>query len=383
MTTVQPGCGWINGRLHRWRCGFPSIGVPVPAGSVCPGVPPGGYCFPVQTLVIQIPCFNEAETLPRVMADLPRDVPGFDQVSVLVIDDGSTDRTVEVAEAHGARVLSLGTNRGLAAAFAMGLEEALAMGAAVIVNLDGDNQYVAADIPKLVAPLRDQRNAMVVGCRDIAGHAEFGVLKKRLQELGSWTVSRLAHVRVPDVTSGFRAFTREAALRLLVTSRFTYTQETLIQAGHEGIAVLSVYVRVNPSTRPSRLMRSIPHYVMTSAATIVRAYTMYASMRVFTMLAAAFVLLGLAGVGRFLYYYLSDPTYSGFVQSLVISAALLVLGVQTFFMGVLADLVASSRKLTEDLLYRQKRADTRARAREAQEATHRPGSRPALRSLKG
>lgn len=310
-------------------------------------------------LVVQIPCHNEASTLPRVLESLPRHVDGFGPVKALVIDDGSQDDTAEVAERHGARVLRLGSRQGLARAFACGLEESLRMGADAIVNTDGDNQYRASDIPALAAPLRGQRCAMAIGCRDIAGHHEFGPLKKVLQALGSAVVGRLAGLRIPDVTSGFRALTREAALRLLVISRYTYTLETLIQAGHEGIAVFCVPIEVNPSSRPSRLMRSAGQYLAHSIATILRTYATYASLRAFFVIAAVFLVAGTAGVVRFLYYYFGSPTYSGHIQSLVVSVGLVVLGVQTFFIGMLADLVAVNRKLIQDVLYRLKREDTR------------------------
>lgn len=310
-------------------------------------------------LVIQIPCHDEASTLPRVLESLPREVEGFGAVRVLVVDDGSGDDTAAVAERHGAQVLRLGSRQGLARAFALGLEEALRMGADVVVNTDGDDQYRGSDVPRLVAPLRGQRCAMVIGCRDIAGHREFAPAKKILQALGSAVVNRLARLRVPDVTSGFRAFTREAALRVLVISRYTYTLETLIQAGHEGIAVFCVPIGVNPGSRPSRLMRSIGQYVAYSVATILRTYTTYAPLRAFFIVGALFLLSGTLGVLRFLYYYLSAPSVSGHIQSLVASVGLLVLGVQTCFIGMLADLVAVNRKLLQDVLYRLKREDTR------------------------
>jgi len=315
-------------------------------------------------LVVQIPCHNEAATLPAVLGSLPREVEGFGPVRALVIDDGSTDGTADVAERHGARVLRLGSQQGLARAFAAGLEEALRMGASVVVNTDGDNQYRSEDIPRLVAPLRGRRCAMVVGCRDIAGHREFGPFKKILQMAGSFVVGRLAGLQIPDVTSGFRAMTREAALRLLVISRYTYTLETLIQAGHEGVAVFTVPVGVNASRRPSRLMRSIRQYVTYSITTILRTYTTYASLRAFFTIGMVFLLVGIGGILRFLYYYLITPSYSGHIQSLVVSAAFLVLGVQTFFIGMLSDLVAVNRKLIQDVLYRLKREDTRPEGEE-------------------
>ena len=315
-------------------------------------------------LVIQIPCHNEAASLPRVLGSLPRQLEGFARVQALVVDDGSQDATAEIAEAGGARVLRLGARRGLASAFASGLEEALRMGADVVVNTDGDDQYPAAEIPRLLEPLRGRRCAMALGCRDIAGHPEFSLVKKLLQGLGSAVVGWLSGVRVPDATTGFRALTREAALRLLVISRYTYTLETLIQAGHEGIEIVWVPVRVNPSRRPSRLMRSIGGYVANSAATILRTYATYAPLRAFFTIGAVFLAAGALGVARFLYYYLSQPAYSGHIQSLVVSVGLLVLGVQTLFIGMLADLVAVNRKILQDVLIRLKREDTRPTAEE-------------------
>ena len=243
-------------------------------------------------LVIQIPCFNEAETLPATLADLPRQVSGFDEVLWLVIDDGSSDKTAEVAKAHGVdAVVKLTQNKGLAVAFQVGLDAALQLGADVIVNTDADNQYSAANIPNLVEPITQGHADLVVGTRDITNHEEFSTLKKYLQKIGSWVVRQASATEVSDVTSGFRAYTKEAALQVNVVSQFTYTLETLIQAGRSDLAVVDIPISVNPTTRPSRLFRSKRQYVRRSAGTISRVYAMHQPLRVFNIPAAVFAMV--------------------------------------------------------------------------------------------
>ncbi len=302
--------------------------------------------------IIQIPCYNEARTLPETVAALPRALTGIDVLEYLVIDDGSADGTAAVATALGVpHVVRLPRNGGLARAFMAGLEACIRRGADIIVNTDADNQYVADDIALLVAPILAGRAELVVGDRGVGRVAHFSGLKRMLQRFGSWVISQAAGTAIPDATSGFRALTREAALRTLVLSDYSYTLETLIQAGARRTAVAYVPVRTNPPTRPSRLMHNLPHYLANSTATIVRAYTLYRPLRVFTLIGgvalAAGALIGL----RFLYFYLQGAG-NGHVQSLILAAVLLILGFQTLLIGLVADLIGANRKIMEELLYR-------------------------------
>jgi glycosyltransferase involved in cell wall biosynthesis len=308
-------------------------------------------------LVIQIPCFNEAETLPEVFRDLPRSVAGFEQVEILVIDDGSTDGTDAVARQLGAdHVLRLPTNRGLATAFARGLQASLGMEADVIVNTDGDHQYRGGDIPSLVQPILNGSADMVVGDRRVETIPHFSILKKALQKLGSWVVRWASRTGVPDATSGFRALSREAAMHLVVFSSYTYTLETIIQAGRQGLAVAWVPVTTNPVKRSSRLIQSLPLYIARSAMTILRIFLMYEALPVFLLLGSAPFLAGLLLVGRFAYFYLQGDG-AGHIQSLIIATLLIVLAVQTFLLGFLADLVAKNRHLAEEINYQLKKRD--------------------------
>jgi glycosyltransferase involved in cell wall biosynthesis len=304
-------------------------------------------------LVIQIPSLNEAPTLPATIADLPRSLPGFDSVEYLVIDDGSTDDTVAVARACGVHhVLRLGCNRGLASAFKAGLEAALALGADVVVNTDADNQYVAADIAALVAPILDGRAQIVVGARPIPDIESFSPLKKQLQSFGSWVVRRASHTSIPDAPSGFRAYHRDAAARLCVIDSYSYTLETIIQAGRDRIPMVSVPVRVNGTTRPSRLMRSMPHYLGRSARTIVRGFLIYNPLRFFLALALAIALPALLVIGRFLLSY-AQGDGDGHVQSLILAGALLAVATMLAAVGVLSHLIAVNRDLLQDIRARQ------------------------------
>jgi len=308
-------------------------------------------------LVIQIPCYNEERTLPGTLNDLPREIDGIDEIEVLIIDDGSTDKTVDVARAHGVEhVVQLGRNRGLANAFVQGLEASLAAGADIIVNTDADNQYCGEDIKRLVEPILERQADIVVGDRGVASLPEFSPLKRRLQQLGSWVVQTVSGVSTPDATSGFRALTREAALRTLILSNYSYTLESLIQAGARRMAVVYVPIRVNPQTRKSRLMRNIPHYLVNSSVTILRAYTMYRPMRVFFFLGGSMIAAGMALGGRFLYYYIQGRG-TGMVQSLILTAVLLIVGFQTCLIGLVADLIAFNRKILEETLYRVRRME--------------------------
>ena len=310
-------------------------------------------------LVLQLPCHDEAGQLPATLAGLPRQVPGFDRVEWLVIDDGSSDGTAEVARAAGAdHVLRLPENRGLARAFAAGLEAACRLGADVIVNVDGDNQYRSEFIGALCEPLVAGRADIVVGCRPIARIAHFSGLKKLLQRLGSAVVRLVAGVKVSDATSGFRAYTREAAMSLNVYSRYTYTLETLVQAGQAKLRVLSVPVEVNAPTRPSRLMRSSSEYVRRSLVTMLRSFVIYRPLRFFLVPTVLATGLGVAIGARFLVLWMGGNG-SGNVQSLILAAILIILGAVCLSVGLAADLLSVNRRLLEDIQASQRRRDWR------------------------
>jgi glycosyltransferase involved in cell wall biosynthesis len=328
-------------------------------------------------LIIQIPCLNEAETLPVTLADLPRHVPGFDSVEWLVIDDGSSDGTSEVARAHGVdHIVRHPVNRGLARAFMSGLEAALEAGADVIVNTDADNQYRAECIPALVEPILAGRAQMVVGARPIADNPEFSPLKKLLQRLGSWTVRVASGTSIPDAPSGFRAYHREAALQLYVLNAYTYTLETIIQAGRKGIPLASVPVTVNRDLRPSRLMSSTLDYIRRSIFTIVRIFVVYKPLRFFTFLAGLTALPGLIGIGRFLVYWAAGEG-GGHLQSLILSGALVATAAIFQMGGLMADVVAANRRLLEDIRARQLKGDIEARLARRAAARQTPARRPA------
>jgi len=303
-------------------------------------------------LVIQIPCLNEEATLPGTLADLPRAIPGVDVIEVLVVDDGSEDRTSEVARRHGVhRVARLPARQGLARAFNRGLQEALAMGADIIVNTDADNQYRGEDIARLIGPILDGRAEMVVGARPIGETADFSPLKKRLQRVGSSVVRALSSTTIPDATSGFRAYSRDAAMRLTVVSNFTYTLETLIQAAEKHIVVAHVPIRTNPKTRESRLFTGMGSYIRRSVATMSRVYVMYRPLKVFLTLSFLFLAAALVLLGRFAYLYMiMRPLPTGHVQSLVVAGVLAIIGVLVAALGVLSDLIAMNRRLLEEIL---------------------------------
>ena len=308
-------------------------------------------------LVIQIPCYNEAEHLPTTLAALPRTVPGFDSVEWLVVDDGSSDGTAEVARRHGVdHVVVLPHNRGLAHAFMTGLTTALKVGADVIVNTDADNQYDATCIPDLVRPIVEGRAQIVVGARPIDAIAHFSKIKKLLQKLGSWAVRFVSGTDIPDAPSGFRAIHRDAAMRLNVFNSYTYTLETIIQAGRNSMATTYVPVRVNPDLRPSRLVKSNLSYVVRSLTTIVRIFVIYKPFRFFFLLSVLVALPGLLSIMRFLSYYAAGDG-SGHIQSLVIAAALIACAAVLAVGGLLADLIAANRALLEDLRTRQLRCE--------------------------
>jgi glycosyltransferase involved in cell wall biosynthesis len=315
-------------------------------------------------LIIQIPCYNEAATLPPTLRDLPRTLPGIDVIEYLVIDDGSRDDTAAVARANGVHhVVQFERNRGLAAAFIAGLDESLRQGADVIVNTDADNQYQSSDIVRLVAPILAHDAELVVGDRGVGALPHFSYLKRRLQVFGSWVIGHAAELETPDATSGFRALSREAALRTLVLSKYSYTLESLIHAGARKAAVTFVPIGINPQTRPSRLMKSIPHYIRKSGITIVRAYAMYRPLRVFSTLGALLILLGAIPGLRFVLFYLSG-TRTGHVQSLILSAILIIVGFQILLIGLLADLIAANRKLLEEAIYRVRKIELGSAPRE-------------------
>ena len=314
-------------------------------------------------LIIQIPCFNEEQTLPDTLADLPTEVEGFDLTEYLVIDDGSTDRTAQVAREHGAHhVVKLVKNRGLARAFMIGLEECLRRGADVVVNTDGDNQYRGECIQSLVDPILAGETQIVVGARPIAEIKTFSPVKKLLQYLGSWVVKIASGANIPDAPSGFRAYHHDAAIRLQVNNNYTYTLETIIQAGRMGIPMTSVPVSVNRVERPSRLFRSTFEYVIRSVATIFRVFVLYRPLKFFFVLATLVSIPGLLGIARFLYFYFSEGG-AGHVQSLVISGVLVAMGSILMAVGLLADLISSNRRLLEDIRVRQIKLDLESRDR--------------------
>jgi glycosyltransferase involved in cell wall biosynthesis len=305
-------------------------------------------------LIIQIPCFNEAATLPVTLHDLPREVAGFSTVEWLVINDGSTDNTVEIAKKCGVdHIVSFTKNQGLARTFLAGLDGCMKLGADVIVNTDADNQYAAADIPALVAPILAGKADIVIGIRPIDKIESFSFLKKVLQKLGSAVVRFVSKTDILDAPSGFRAMTREAALRINVFNDYTYTLETIIQAGQKNIAITSVPVRVNRELRPSRLVKSIPSYIKKSLVTIFRIFVVYKAFRFFMSLGIFVFSLGLIGGIRYLYYYFT-ASGAGHVQSLILSSILLGIGFQTMLTAFLADLLAVNRRLMEDVQYRVK-----------------------------
>ena len=309
-------------------------------------------------LFIQIPCLNEEDTLPQTLADLPREIPGISSIEYLVIDDGSTDRTVEVAKQCGAHhVLRLCSNRGLATVFRMGVDYALAHGADIIVNTDGDNQYRGADIALLVQPIIDGRSDLVVGCRPIIDHPEFGVVKKTLQLCGSAVLRLISQTTVRDAPSGFRAFSRETCQRIFLYSKFSYCMETLIQAGNNGLRISSVDIRVNPKTRDSRLFSSIPQYIWKTGSTMVSMFILYRPTKLF-MTAAALLFSGAAILGaRFIYlvYFNShtDPTRT-YLPSIILLAILALAGFLMVVVAVLAELNRTQRRLTEEVLYQSR-----------------------------
>lgn len=309
-------------------------------------------------LIIQIPCYNEALTLPVTLQALPRHLPGVDEIEYLVIDDGSSDQTSRVAHENDVHhVVRLNRHRGLASGFTAGLDACVRYGADIIVNTDADNQYNAEDIQRLIDPILNGEADIVVGDRDVANLQSFSPTKRLLQRVGSWAVARASGLHIPDATSGFRALSREAALHTLVLSEYTYTLETLIQAGNRRIAVAYVPVRTNPQTRPSRLIRSIPHYLAYSGTTIMRAYAMYQPLRVFSAIAGLMIIGGFVLAVRYLYFVMIGQG-QGHVQSVILAAVLFIVGFQTLLIGLLADLIGFNRMILEETLYRLRRSES-------------------------
>jgi len=308
-------------------------------------------------LIIQIPCLNEEESLPKTLAALPKQIAGIDIIETLIINDGSTDRTVEVAQKHGvAHIVSFTKRRGLARAFGAGLDAALKADADIIVNTDADGQYKGEDIPRLIKPILDSDADIVVGNRDIENIQQFSWIKKRLQRIGSAIVRHLANSTVTDATTGFRAYNREAALKLNIISDYTYTLESIIQAESKDLAIANITVSTNEVKRRSRLFKSIPEYIKRSIVTIIRVYSMFNPFRLFTTIGIATLTVGILIGCRFVFYYLMGSG-GGKIQSLILAAALLIIGFQILIVGLLADLISANRRLVEDVLLRVKKIE--------------------------
>ena len=308
-------------------------------------------------LIIQIPCLNEEATLPITLKDLPDKIDGIDCIETLVIDDGSTDKTVEVAQKHNVNhILKFTNNKGLAKAFIYGMNHALKLGADIIVNTDADNQYFGGDIAKLIQPILDKKADIVIGNRQVETVRHFSPIKIFLQKFGSWVVGQLSGTTIPDATSGFRAYSREAALQMNVVSDFTYTIETIISAGKKNLAIEHIPVRTNKKLRESRLFPSIQIYLRRSLVTMLKVYSMYRPLKLFTIAGGTAFLLGFAIGCRYLFFFLQGRT-EGHIQSLILSAILLIVGFQIIMMGISAELIAVNRQLLEDIQVRIKKGE--------------------------
>lgn len=308
-------------------------------------------------LIIQIPCYNEAETLEIALNDMPKSLEGIDEIEYLIINDGSKDNTVEVAKKWGVHhIVNFKQNRGLAKGFMAGIDGCLRNGADIIVNTDADNQYRAEDIAALIKPILEERADIVVGARPVNETEHFSFIKKVLNRFGSWAVRRASGTDIPDAPSGFRAFSREAAMRINVVNDFTYTLETIVQAGREKIPITSVPIRTNEELRPSRLFHGIWEYVKKGMLTILRAYMMYKPLQCFTMLSVPPVVVGLLIGFRFLYYYILHKS-GGHVQSLILACTLIIMGYLTFMIGLVGDVIAANRKILQDTQYHARKAE--------------------------
>src|ERR1044071_5474085 len=319
-------------------------------------------------LIVQIPAYNEQTTIAQTLRDIPKKIDGITSIETIVVDDGSSDKTAEAARAAGAtHIVQLRSHRGLSAAFRAGIDAALRLGADIIVNTDADNQYAAADIAKLIAPIVAGTAEVVIGDREVAKSPHMSPLKRTLQRLGSWTVGLASGLRVGDVTSGFRAFSREAAMQINVFNPFTYTLETIIQSGARNLGVQSVPVRTNAATRPSRLYRGGGTYMRKSMATIFRIYTLYKTLKTFFAIGALLLALGTILGVRFLWHF-AEGDRAGHIQSLILAAVFLIVGFQTILIGLVADLISVNRRLSEEVLIRLRRLEPpAARPREARE----------------
>lgn len=323
-----------------------------------PPVSRGGTLGMGVKLIVQIPCLNEEETLPATLATIPRHIPGVERIEILVIDDGSTDATVEVARLHGVHhVVRHVGNKGLAEAFQSGVDACLKLGADIIVNTDGDNQYPQDAIPDLIAPILAHRADIVIADRQTDTIEHFSGSKKVLQKFGSWVVRKGSGTNVPDAPSGFRAYSREAALRLNLVTKHSYTLETIIQAGKKNLIIDTIPVTTNLVTRPSRLMRGNFDYIKKQGATIVRIYAMYEPMKFFFLAGSALFLIGLVVLARVLILKLLGGTLASYIPAIVAGGVMMIIGVLIVLIGLIADLIASVRRLLEDTLYRVKKME--------------------------
>lgn len=308
-------------------------------------------------LIVQLPCYNEEKTLALTVKDIPRQIDGVDEVEILIIDDGSTDRTVEIAKESGVdHIIKFNKNKGLAIAFTAGLDACIKLGADIIVNTDGDNQYKSEYIPKLIKPILEGKADIVVGDRQVTNIEHFSFTKKILQKIGSWVVRQFSGTNIKDTTSGFRAYSKDAALRLNIVSPYTYTLETIIQAGKKHMTIIDVPVKTNKQLRKSRLLKSIPAYIQKQIITIIRMYTMFQPLRVFFYTGVTLFSLGSFGVLRFLYFFFTAGG-AGHIQSLVLSGVLIILAFILFMMGLVADTISFNRRLIEDTLYRTRKME--------------------------
>jgi glycosyltransferase involved in cell wall biosynthesis len=327
-------------------------------------------------LIIQVPCFNEEQHIAVTLQELPRQIRGIDEIEVLVIDDGSSDNTAEIARLNGAdHILRFPNNRGLARAFRSGLDAALRLGADIIVNTDGDNQYRGCDIERLIQPVLRGQADMVVGDRDPRNVQHFSRVKRALQHYGSWAVRTLSGTEIPDTTSGFRALSRDAAMRLNVLSEFTYTLETIIQAGKKKLPVTHVPVTANPERRGSKLFASSWGYVKRSAATMLRIYALYEPLKVFSYIGGTLIAVGTAIGLRFMYYFWTEGG-SGHIQSLMLTVLLIIIGFQTVLIGLVADLIGANRSLIEDVLFRMRRMELGDQSTEVETIARGPTALP-------